>query len=108
MRCSPAEGRPLHEGVGWVKGWSGDLSRRGCQKAAVTERVAVRVEVLVLEGDKSEADGEDRERDSGGRWEREQRGRGRERDGSTGECFGGAVAEEEGVGMRDRYCTQED
>jgi hypothetical protein len=36
-----------------------------------------------------------------------QRGRGRERDGSTGECFGGAVAEE-GVGMRDRYCTQED
>lgn len=69
------------------------------------ERVEVRVEVLVLEGDKSEADGEDRERDSGGRWEREQRGR--ERDGSTGECFGGAVAEE-GVGMRDRYCTQED
>ena len=69
------------------------------------ERVVVRVEVLVLERDKSEADGEDRGRDSGGRWERE---RGRERDGSTGECFGGAVAEEEGVGMRDRYCTQED
>ena len=72
------------------------------------ERVVVRVEVLVLGGDKGEADGEDRERNSGGRWEREQRGRGRERDGSTGECFGGAVAEEEGVGMRDRYCTQED
>jgi hypothetical protein len=72
----------------------------------VKVRVVVRVEVLVLEGDKNEADGADRERDSGGRWEMEQRGR--ERNGSTGECFGGAVAEVEGVGMRDRYCTQED
>lgn len=74
----------------------------------VAVQVQVRVEVLapaVEDKSESEADGGGREQDSGGRWEREQRGR--EWDGSTGEQIGGA-AEAEGVGRRDRYCTQED
>ena len=53
------------------------------------ERVVVRVGVLVLERDKSEADGEDRGRDSGGRWERERGGGGGGGGGERGGVFGG-------------------
>ena len=87
-----------------MKGWSGDPSRRVYQRAAVTVRVAVRVEVLGLEEDRNEPDGVGREQDSGGGWEREQRGP--EWDETTGEWVGRAAAEE-GVGSR-YDCTQED
>lgn len=49
-----------------MKGWSGDPSRRVCQKVVVMVRVAVRVEVLALGEDRNEPDGVGRE-DSGGR-----------------------------------------
>jgi hypothetical protein len=81
-------------------------SRRVYQRVRETVRVAVPSELLVLEGDRIETDGVEREQDSGGRWEREQRGI--EWVGLAGEWVGRAAAEE-GVGSRGRYdCTQED
>ena len=98
-KCSQEEDRRRHEGVDWVKEWSVGPSKRVYQRAAVTVRVAVRVEVLALEEDRNETDGVGREQDSGARWEREQRGP--EWDGITGEGVERAAAAE-GVGSRGR------
>lgn len=89
-----------------MREWSLDPSRRVYQRAAAKARDAVQVQVLALEEDKNETDGEGREQGSGGRWEREQRGP--EWDEITGEWVGGAAAAEEGVGSRGRYDCKAD